>query len=79
MPSIGGIPGPYRFSFYSFDCNEPPHVHVQRERAKCKFWLLPVALATNYRLAERELGRIRQIILEHHGKIIGAWNEHCGR
>jgi hypothetical protein len=31
MPSIKNIPGPYRFFFYSFDCNEPKHVHAQRE------------------------------------------------
>jgi len=39
MPTIKGIPGPYRFFFYSFDCNEPMHVHVhvERERMSCKF------------------------------------------
>ena len=79
VPSIEGIPGPYRFYFYSFDCNEPPHVHVQRQRQTCKFWLQPVALAANNRLDQRELGRIRHIILEYHGKIIGAWHEHCGQ
>jgi len=31
MPRISGIPGPYRFFFTSFDCNEPPHVPVERE------------------------------------------------
>ena len=29
MPTVKGIVGPYRFSFYSFDCEEPMHVHVQ--------------------------------------------------
>ena len=32
MPTVRNIPGPYRFFFYSFDCHEPPHVHVRRER-----------------------------------------------
>ena len=41
MPTIKGVPGPYRLLFYSFDCNEPPHVHAWRERATCKFWLDP--------------------------------------
>lgn len=45
MPTIKDIFGPYRFFFYSFDCNEPKHVHVQRERMVCKFWLEPVALS----------------------------------
>ncbi|MGH9338024.1 MAG: DUF4160 domain-containing protein [Acidobacteriota bacterium] len=28
MPTVKDIAGPYRFYFYSFDCNERPHVHV---------------------------------------------------
>jgi hypothetical protein len=28
MPTVRNLPGPYRFFFYSFDCNEPEHVHV---------------------------------------------------
>ena len=41
MPSVRGIPGPYRVHFTSFDCAEPPHVHVEREGKVCKFWLKP--------------------------------------
>jgi hypothetical protein len=37
MPMVSGVPGPYRFFFYSFDCHEPPHVHAHRERMVCKF------------------------------------------
>ena len=48
MPRIKGMPGPYRFFFTSFDCNEPPHVHVERENATCKFWLEPVGLARSH-------------------------------
>jgi len=55
MPSIKEMPGPYRLFFYSFDCNEPMHVHAQRERMVCKFWLEPVELAKNYRFSQREL------------------------
>ncbi|MCF8114040.1 MAG: DUF4160 domain-containing protein, partial [Desulfotignum sp.] len=42
MPTVKSIPGPYRLFFYSFDCNEPMHVHVQRDKAVCKFWLNPL-------------------------------------
>ena len=45
MPTVKDIPGPHRVFFYSFDCNEPAHVHVRRERMVCKFWLEPVTLA----------------------------------
>jgi hypothetical protein len=48
VPKIPGIPGPYWFFFYSFDCNEPMHVHVRRDRQQAKFWLAPVALAWNH-------------------------------
>ena len=55
MPTVPNIPGPYRVFFYSFDCQEPPHVHVQRERMVCKFWLTPVALSVNHGFFPREL------------------------
>lgn len=78
MPRIRGIPGPYRFFFTSFDCNEPPHVHVERERSACKFWLDPLALAWNDGFAAHELTRIRGIIRDHHSRMMEAWHEHCG-
>ena len=78
MPTIADIPGPYRFFFYSFDCNEPKHVHVRRERKVCKFWLEPVALSSNNGFAPRELNQIRRIILDHWDRILEAWDEHCG-
>lgn len=37
--------GPYSFIFFSSDGNEPPHIHVKRERYIVKFWLAPVVLA----------------------------------
>lgn len=78
MPTIRGIPGPYRLYFYSFDCNEPPHVHVQRERATAEFWLDGVALAGNHGLAPRDLTAARRTVLEHLPRILEAWREHCG-
>jgi hypothetical protein len=78
MPTVQNIPGPYRFFFYSFDCNEPRHVHVRRERMTCKFWLEPVELANNHGFTARELNQIRAIIQEELTKIQEAWSEHCG-
>jgi hypothetical protein len=77
MPTIKGLPGPYRIFFYSFDCNEPMHVHVQREKMVCKFWLEPVELARNYGFPERELNLIGERIASDLNKIRKAWNEHC--
>lgn len=66
------------YFFYSFDCSEPMHVHVQRERMVCKFWLHPVALTGNDGFGPTELNRIRAMIIQHLQLISEAWNEHCG-
>ena len=78
MPTVRNIAGPYRFFFYSFDCNERAHVHIQRERMVCKFWIQPVALSRNQGFAPKELNIIRGIIVKNRDKITEAWNEHCG-
>jgi hypothetical protein len=78
VPTVSNIPGPYRFFFYSFDCNERMHVHVQRERMVCKFWIQPVALARNQGFTSKELNIIREIILRNRDRILEAWYEHCG-
>ena len=78
MPRIKRIPGPYRFFFTSFDCNEPPHIHVERENDTCKFWLEPLGLSRNHGFNARQLNVIRGIIQTHLITIMEAWNEHCG-
>lgn len=75
MPKID-IPGPYRFHFFSDERNEPPHVHVKREKAICKFWLSPLALAQNQGFAAHELAKIERLIVENGTKIEAAWHEH---
>jgi hypothetical protein len=77
MPTVKGIAGPYRFYFYSFDCNEPKHVHVQRERSVCKFWLEPIALSNNYGFSPKELNTIRQIISSNRSRLLEEWDGHC--
>jgi len=78
MPRVSGITGTYRFYFYSFDCNEPMHVHVRRERMVCKFWIDPIVLARNGGFSAKELNQIRRIIEDNSEKIVEAWHEHCG-
>ncbi len=46
MPTILRV-GPYRFSFYAGDQDEPEHIHVSRDNLVAKFWLDPVRLG-NY-------------------------------
>ncbi len=77
MPSVKDIEGPYRFFFYSFDCYEPKHIHVQRGRKVCKFWLDPLTLAKNNGFSSKELNMIRKTIVINRIKILEAWDEHC--
>ena len=79
MPTIRGIPGPYRVFFTSFDCAEPPHVHVEREAKTCKFWLEPLSLARNHGFTARELNIIRRLVSSHRAAILEVWREHCGQ
>jgi len=54
--------GPYRVYFYSHEMNEPARVHVDRDAASCKFWLSPVALASNLGFRAHELRTIERLI-----------------
>ena len=78
MPTVKNIPGPYRLFFYSFDCNEPMHVHIQREKAVCKFWLNPLTLSKNNGFSPKDLNTIRKTIQSNMTTIMEAWHEHCG-
>ncbi len=70
--------GPYRFYFFSRE--EPRlHVHVQSPEGEVKFWLDPaIEVAKNHQLSDRDLQRIRELILEHEDEIRDAWNRHFG-
>lgn len=75
MPTIWES-GPYRFFFYSGDRDEPPHVHVERERNKAKFWLDPVRLQSSGRFNRNELNRIQRLIEENQERLLRSWHEH---
>ena len=68
--------GPYRFSFYSSDGNEPPHVHVWRDDAVAKFWLDPPRHDHSLAFRPPELRRIRSIIVEQRPTLLKAWHEY---
>jgi len=78
MPTIKQISNGLRFFFFSFDCNEPIHIHVSREKMVCKFWIKPISLANNHGFSAKELNKIRKSIQSNIEIIKEAWNEHCG-
>jgi Domain of unknown function (DUF4160) len=78
MPAIKDIPGPYRFFFYSFDCNEPEHIHVQRENRVCKILAHASGAGPQRWFFGARINRIRTRIALHMEMILEAWHEHCG-
>ena len=75
MPTVLKV-GPYRFFFFAGDRDEPPHVHVEREDKIAKFWLSPIRLQRSGGFTRTEIGRIMQVIREHHEQLIEAWNDY---
>jgi hypothetical protein len=76
MPSVL-FEGPYRFHFYMRDLiDEPPHVHVERDRNEAKFWLDPVRLERGGGFPRHELRDIRRIVEDHEHKLLEEWDEH---
>jgi hypothetical protein len=81
--TLGSLPtvfrsGPYRFFFYSADEDEPPHVHVERDRATAKFWLEPVRLERSRGFGRVELGRIQTLVEGNTDSLVRSWHEYFG-
>jgi hypothetical protein len=70
--------GPYRVYFYTHEPNEPSHVHVDRDDQSAKFWLNPVALASNLGFSPAELRRIQRLISENEVLLKEKWSESFG-
>jgi hypothetical protein len=66
--------GGYRFFFYSLEDREPPYVHVAHAGRYAKFWLSPLALASNRGFRSHELTTIRQLVEENRAFFLEKWN-----
>lgn len=70
--------GPYRFYFFSYDCAERRHMHVDREDRSAKFWIDPdVMLADNHGYSRRELRDIERIARDHLETLRDEWDHFC--
>jgi hypothetical protein len=77
MPTVFRV-GRYRFVFFSNEGQEPAHIHIKADRDQAKFWLEPIALASNYGFKAHELNEIERIIRERQVELLEAWHEHLG-
>jgi hypothetical protein len=68
--------GPYRFFFYGNEGVEPPHVHVEAGGKSAKFWLQPVALATQHQhgCSDATIHDIERIVVAYRDELEKAWH-----
>ena len=79
MPGVLRI-GPCVFGFFAADRNEPPHVHVTRDRAHAKFWLDPaVRLSFARGFAPHEPNAVRRLVEEHRAFLLEQWHDFVQR
>lgn len=70
--------GPYRLYFYSYDCAEPRHIHVDREAMSAKFWLDPaVLLAENRGYGRQELRQLERLVQRNLEGLRREWDSFC--
>jgi hypothetical protein len=74
MPTLLTV-GPYRFFCYAGDRNEPPHIHIERDREVAKFWLQPVRLQSNRGFSRTEINRIQKLVQENQEQLLAGWND----
>ena len=74
VPDVARV-GAYRFFFYSNERDEPPHIHVRRERKVAKFWLGEVSLEKSRCFAAHALRELKRIVLERRQEFLRAWYE----
>lgn len=77
MPTIMRV-GPYRLYFYSHEPNEPPHIHIDRDRSSAKFWLESVEVARNIGFSAKELRKLHKLVAEHRTILLEAWHGYFG-
>jgi hypothetical protein len=75
MPVVLRV-GPYVFFFYSLENNEPPHIHIRRDKSLAKFWLDTVSLAYNRGYPNHELTYLRRLVEEHREHLLRSWNDY---
>jgi hypothetical protein len=68
--------GPYRFFFYAGDRDEPPHVHIERENKRAKFWLNPVRLHRSLGFSRTEVQRIQRMVEQRREYLLRCWDEY---
>lgn len=73
--------GSFLCYFVSYDCVEPPHIHLAKGRERnapsAKIWLESMTLAVNRGLRATDLREAERIAAENRELFLEMWNDHC--
>lgn len=76
MPKVFDFKG-FRFFFFSGDCFEPIHIHVEKDNSVCKVWLKNCEISENIGFTKKELKFIKEVIETNKKIIKDKWNAFC--
>jgi hypothetical protein len=68
--------GGFVYWFVSFDCHEPPHVHVRHRESEAKVWIrtaAPVRIPKN----KSDLRKILAFVRRNQDRLLREWEEFC--
>ena len=74
VPTIHREAG-YAFRFRANDRSEPPHVHVEDNGGRAKFWLPDAGLARSEGYNRRQLAAIQLIVAENAERWLRQWHD----
>mgnify|MGYP001569245450 CR=1 FL=1 len=66
----------YKFSFYSNENKEPPHIHIKKGGGNAKYWLSPIVREDySYGYTIRERRDIRNLVNQNLTLLLHKWYE----
>ncbi|MDX1943296.1 MAG: DUF4160 domain-containing protein [Saprospiraceae bacterium] len=68
----------FRFFFYSNEGNEPPHVHVEKEKGRGKYWIEPAQKEYMYNFSKQDEKKVDDIVEEEQENFKKKWYEFFG-
>jgi hypothetical protein len=66
--------GPFRFVFYVSDYGEPPHVHVEHDKGRAKFWLDPVELVYVRKMTATMIRQATAYVKDNEQEALEKWH-----
>lgn len=77
MPTVLKWKG-WIFLFYSADGDEPPHVHIRKDRSELKIWLEDCSVARNAGVKPHDANSLQKVVQQHQQEFLEAWHEYFG-